>query len=102
MFLSTVAPAEPHEFDAALHLSVAGRQEALPFQMTEPVGRDHWLKGSLISTSAIGTKQTDSIAALMSATDPKGTYNCLPNVFATVVIEELAGLRWPQCLDQTS
>jgi cation diffusion facilitator family transporter len=41
MFLSTAAPAEPHEFDAGLHLSVAGHQETLPFQMTEPVGHDH-------------------------------------------------------------
>jgi hypothetical protein len=41
MFLSTVAPAEPHEFDAALHLSVRERQETLPFRMTEPVGHDH-------------------------------------------------------------
>ena len=41
MFLSTIAPAEPLEFDAALHLSVAGRRETLPFRMTEPVGHDH-------------------------------------------------------------
>lgn len=38
---SSVAPAEPHEFTAALHLVVGERQEILPFRMVEPAGHHH-------------------------------------------------------------
>lgn len=38
-FLSGVAPAEPHEFDAVLRLGVAGQFEDLAFQVQEPT--DH-------------------------------------------------------------
>jgi cation diffusion facilitator family transporter len=35
-FISAVAPAEPHEFDARLQLDADGQQEVLPFRMVEP------------------------------------------------------------------
>ena len=35
-FLSALAPAEPHEFDARLQLGADGQQEVLPFRMVEP------------------------------------------------------------------
>ncbi|MER9048006.1 cation diffusion facilitator family transporter [Mesorhizobium sp. M0923] len=38
---STVAPAEPHEFDARLVLSSKDRQQELPFKMVEPEGHHH-------------------------------------------------------------
>lgn len=41
MLRSKVAPAEPHEFGARLHLSAGGRDETLPFSMTEPAGHHH-------------------------------------------------------------
>ena len=40
VFESTVAPQEPHEFNAVLELAEGGRAEALPFAMTEPAGHD--------------------------------------------------------------
>lgn len=40
-YQSAVAPAEPHEFIAELHLTVPGRQETLHFEMKEPVGHAH-------------------------------------------------------------
>lgn len=40
-YLSSAAPAEPHEFDAVLQLRVSTRREYLPFRMTEPAGHDH-------------------------------------------------------------
>lgn len=39
-FVSTVAPAEPHEFDATLQLEAGGEQETLRFTMVEP-GHHH-------------------------------------------------------------
>lgn len=41
VFQSADAPAEPHEFDAELQLSAAGRQENLAFRMVEPEGHQH-------------------------------------------------------------
>jgi cation diffusion facilitator family transporter len=41
VFQSAAAPAEPHEFDAELHLSAGERQERLPFRMEEPEGHHH-------------------------------------------------------------
>ncbi|MBN8809153.1 MAG: cation transporter [Sphingomonas sp.] len=41
VFESTVAPKEPHEFQAVLELAEGGRAEALPFAMTEPAGHAH-------------------------------------------------------------
>ncbi len=41
IFESQVAPAEPHEFAAELHLTVPGRQESLRFEMKEPEGHGH-------------------------------------------------------------
>ena len=38
---STVAPAEPHEFDAELVLTAGERREVLPFRMEEPEGHHH-------------------------------------------------------------
>ncbi|MBA8906078.1 cation diffusion facilitator family transporter [Aminobacter ciceronei] len=38
---STEAPAEPHEFDAVLHLSSAKGKSSLPFRMEEPEGHHH-------------------------------------------------------------
>ena len=38
---STVAPAEPHEFQARLILSAADQQQELPFKMVEPEGHHH-------------------------------------------------------------
>lgn len=35
-FISAVAPAEPHEFNARLQLEADGQQEVLPFRMVEP------------------------------------------------------------------
>ena len=40
-YLSSAAPAEPHEFDAVLQLRAGTRRENLPFRMTEPSGHDH-------------------------------------------------------------
>jgi hypothetical protein len=40
--VSTIAPAEPHEFDAELELSDnKARKESLAFQMKEPAGHHH-------------------------------------------------------------
>lgn len=36
VFLSEVAPAEPHEFDAVLQLSTGDKNSSLPFHMAEP------------------------------------------------------------------
>jgi hypothetical protein len=41
IFESEVAPAEPHEFAAELHLTAPGRQESLHFEMKEPEGHGH-------------------------------------------------------------
>jgi len=38
---STVAPTEPHEFDAELRLSSKSMTEELPFRMVEPEGHQH-------------------------------------------------------------
>ncbi|MER9407896.1 cation diffusion facilitator family transporter [Mesorhizobium caraganae] len=38
---STVAPAEPHEFQARLILVAKGREQVLPFKMVEPEGHHH-------------------------------------------------------------
>jgi cation diffusion facilitator family transporter len=38
---SVVAPAEPHEFTGVLYLTAGGRQESLPFRMSEPAGHHH-------------------------------------------------------------
>ena len=40
-FQSSLAPAEPHEFSAELHLMASGQSEVLPFRMTEPAGHRH-------------------------------------------------------------
>lgn len=40
-YLSSAAPAEPHEFDAVLRLTAAGQEEALAFHMAEPEGHHH-------------------------------------------------------------
>ena len=37
-YISTSAPAEPHEFEASLQLTAAGQEETLAFQMAEPEG----------------------------------------------------------------
>ena len=39
--LSTVAPAEPHEFDAELVLVAGMRRDVLTFRMEEPEGHHH-------------------------------------------------------------
>ena len=41
VFESVVAPAEPHAFDAILHLASGEREEALAFRMEEPPGHHH-------------------------------------------------------------
>jgi hypothetical protein len=38
---SSVAPAEPHEFDAELRLSTYGLVKTLPFRMIEPHDHHH-------------------------------------------------------------
>ncbi|MER8635216.1 hypothetical protein [Mesorhizobium sp. M1006] len=38
---STVAPAEPHEFQAGLVLTAKDREQVLPFKMVEPEGHHH-------------------------------------------------------------
>ena len=38
---SRVAPQEPHEFDATLHLTTTDKKEALRFHMAEPEGHQH-------------------------------------------------------------
>jgi len=38
---SSVAPAEPHEFEARLILTAKGREQVLPFKMVEPEGHHH-------------------------------------------------------------
>ncbi|RWQ87120.1 MAG: cation transporter [Mesorhizobium sp.] len=38
---SSVAPAEPHEFEARLILTANGRERILPFKMVEPEGHHH-------------------------------------------------------------
>ncbi|MER8612626.1 cation diffusion facilitator family transporter [Mesorhizobium sp. M0435] len=38
---SSVAPAEPHEFEAKLILTAKGREQILPFKMVEPEGHHH-------------------------------------------------------------
>ena len=40
-YVSTVAPAEPHEFDAELELVATGQKETLAFHMAEPEGHHH-------------------------------------------------------------
>lgn len=40
-FISLAAPAEPHKFDARLYLQASGREDILPFRMTEPRGHSH-------------------------------------------------------------
>ncbi len=40
-YMSSVAPAEPHEFDATLRLNANGQEETLEFHMTEPEGHHH-------------------------------------------------------------
>ena len=40
-YLSALAPAEPHEFDATLELSAAGNAETHVFHMAEPAGHHH-------------------------------------------------------------
>jgi len=40
-YTSEEAPAEPHEFDASLHLSSSGETEELAFHMAEPKGHQH-------------------------------------------------------------
>lgn len=40
-FQSSVAPAEPHEFTASLHLAAGERDEVMNFQMKEPAGHRH-------------------------------------------------------------
>ncbi len=40
-YLSALAPAEPHEFDAVLELSAAGDAETHAFHMAEPAGHHH-------------------------------------------------------------
>ncbi|MER8499355.1 cation diffusion facilitator family transporter [Mesorhizobium sp. M1142] len=38
---SSVAPAEPHEFEARLILTAKGKEQILPFKMVEPEGHHH-------------------------------------------------------------
>ncbi|MFD2054322.1 cation diffusion facilitator family transporter [Mesorhizobium calcicola] len=38
---SSVAPAEPHEFEARLVLTAGAKQQVLPFKMVEPEGHHH-------------------------------------------------------------
>jgi len=40
-FQSSVAPAEPHEFDAELQLTSQGQRDVLSFRMTEPEGHHY-------------------------------------------------------------
>jgi hypothetical protein len=40
-FESTVAPAEPHEFEAELLLQAGEERDRLPFRMGEPEGHHH-------------------------------------------------------------
>lgn len=40
-FMSALAPAEPHAFDATLELSAGDETESLPFHMAEPEGHHH-------------------------------------------------------------
>ncbi len=40
-FVSAVAPAEPHEFDARLILSINGEEDVQEFRMEEPAGHGH-------------------------------------------------------------
>jgi len=40
-FVSSIAPAEPHEFDAELRLQSGGRAEVLAFKMVEPADHAH-------------------------------------------------------------
>ena len=40
-YMSSVAPAEPHEFDATLRLNADGQEETLEFHMAEPEGHHH-------------------------------------------------------------
>jgi cation diffusion facilitator family transporter len=44
MFVSAVAPEEPHEFEAELHLQTDKRSEVLPFRVVEP--EDHHKEAS--------------------------------------------------------
>ncbi|MHB8886321.1 MAG: cation diffusion facilitator family transporter [Methylovirgula sp.] len=39
--MSTIAPAEPHEFDGRLQIRAGDREEILPFRMIEPVDHVH-------------------------------------------------------------
>lgn len=48
---SDVAPAEPHEFNAALVLAASGRDQRLPFAMTEPPGHHHQASSAEIQAS---------------------------------------------------
>jgi len=40
-YVSTMAPAEPHEFNAILQLAAGDQQETFPFHMAEPEGHHH-------------------------------------------------------------
>lgn len=40
-FFSSVAPGEPHSFDAELSLQAGERSEVIPFRMEEPEGHEH-------------------------------------------------------------
>jgi cation diffusion facilitator family transporter len=40
-YMSSAAPAEPHEFDATLRLTAADQEEMLAFHMAEPAGHHH-------------------------------------------------------------
>ena len=40
-YISSVAPEEPHEFDATLRLTAADQEETLAFHMAEPEGHHH-------------------------------------------------------------
>ena len=40
-YMSSAAPAEPHEFDATLRLTAADQEETLAFHMAEPEGHHH-------------------------------------------------------------
>lgn len=40
-FMSAVAPAEPHEFEAQLRLEARGQKDVLSLRMAEPEGHSH-------------------------------------------------------------
>ena len=41
VYLSALAPEEPHEFSAQLRLLAGSKEDILPFKMTEPYGQEH-------------------------------------------------------------